>query len=998
MDNQFKMVQKILTKNLPEASPQAIIRCYAAMQTLHSTMQRSSWRYPSAAWKHTEDSICNRVGGRFFSPHFSDSENFFLHFTTLYDCLSEMKPEDFFLHFLPDFIAQPFHTFEILNSLNIRYPEFVPLSILYAKEAHLNSELQKSMPRYIRSIFGNGDVWNSFFNAVNSYPYSYKRPLYTSAMTVVDIFKTHNCDDVEFMASVYNLVRSELFNNQFIGRKMHLQRSVNDAAAYIRKNNLDLLGTDAAINKAAERIGRINLPTDFLEVALIDPAHDDCKIEQDFIFIKFVEQQHFGDDDQILIINASPSFILKYSKTSLMSRSSFAMGGPNVAETLRHQFADAAFLTFDELKQSKTDTYQKILFFSRGIHPDRITSILQDIPSLCTKEARIYAVIPSDLATWKNAKSSPLSAFSLEQIDLLPKTTFRSIPKKKVLLQASLSPTKTVRLSRYAFSADGQKRLEMIESGHVPNTMLTGDCSIYDVLNKANSPQSQNAQKRNPPSAYAYTQDINFWYIKKHGAKFSAIEAYVCTLPTHEQIKRKKVVRGKKIPESSVSISTLRTQEQIDNWFDNILPYQKCIHESTKKSFKGVSADSLSFKTLWYLQLRIEDIMYSETFDDERALVSSEVGSTCYGDKESFIRAMDTFCEGMSTTSKLTYWYIVRRICTDVGKTGVVINDNIAIKPIRELRKQDDGHIGEVKDALAIRSFSLEQEMQLLKYLNDQIAVSPEHLGVLIRFYTGLTPNVVSALTWKDLKKLPHINCYQLCISKQYQNDSTSPVPFQNAEDYRCIPICSALSAALLARKKQISQMEHLPDKINEFQIIATDKQLSGETSSCITPRHIHTLSRKVLDTLNMADQIVDLPNGKNGTQETNLASVTRDIFRSNFKYRANLTCGFTDAEIRYVLGLAQETAFARNYCDYLNDICQYTMYTKLCRWTAIHELPYQSVAAQTGSIAGYRSFSMPNYSGILLLEIPSDNNISITLESQHGLDIHASLILSKGD
>jgi hypothetical protein len=189
-----------------------------------------------------------------------------------------------------------------------------------------------------------------------------------------------------------------------------------------------------------------------------------------------------------------------------------------------------------------------------------------------------------------------------------------------------------------------------------------------------------------------------------------------------------------------------------------------------------------------------------------------------------------------------------------------------------------------------------------------------------------------------------------------------------------------------------------LPDKINEFQIIATDKQLSGETSSCITPRHIHTLSRKVLDTLNMADQIVDLPNGKNGTQETNLASVTRDIFRSNFKYRANLTCGFTDAEIRYVLGLAQETAFARNYCDYLNDICQYTMYTKLCRWTAIHELPYQSVAAQTGSIAGYRSFSMPNYSGILLLEIPSDNNISITLESQHGLDVHASLIPSKGD
>lgn len=997
MENKVMRAQQILTKNLAEPSMYSTVRCYAAIKALYGIMQKTSWKYPSAAWKHNADAICSRVGGQVFSQNFTDSKRFFNDFAEIYDLLSQMGPDDFFLHFMPGFIAQPSRTFEILNNLNIRYPEFFPLSILYAKESHLSPELRKKPPRFIMPIFGSEVIWNTFANAVNSYPYSYTRRKYTSAMAVVDIFKKHNCNNIEFMASVYNLVRAELFNNQFIGRKLHLQRSVNDAAASIRKNTLDLLGTDAAVNEAAARIGKIASPIDFLEVALIDPDNDDCKIEHDFIYTKFIEHQYFKDSDHILIINAAPSFILKYSNTQLMPRTTFVMGGPNVAEAIRHQFGDAIFLTLKELEESETSSFNKILFFSRGMHSEERSDLLRCLSAYCAKDARICAIIPSELATWNDPKASPLASLSIEQIDLLPKTTFNSAPKKKVVVYASLSAVKTILLSRYAFTTDSRERLEMVESGHVTRDMLKGNFSIYDVLKKANSPQGENVPKRNPPSSYAFTKDINFWYVRRNGAKHSTIEAYVCTLPTHEQIKRKKIVRGKKIPESSVSISTLKSQEEIDNWFENILPYQKCIHENTLKAYKGTSAESLSFKTLWYLQLDLKNIQYSETFEDELLLVSSEVGASCYGEKEAFLRAMNAFCDGMSTTAKLKYWYIVRRICAAVASKNIVIADNIASKPIRELRKQEDGHISEVKDALAVRSFSAEQEIKLLSFLNEKIVAFPEYLGVLIRFYTGLTPNVVSALTWKDLKKIPHVNCYQLYISKQHRNDSAKPVPFQNAEDYRCIPICSALSTALLARKKRISQEADLAGKIDELQIIASDKQLSCEDPKRITPRHIHALSRKTLGALNMEDQIVDLPDGRNGTQETNLASVTRDIFRSNFKYHTNFTCGFTNAESRYVLGLAQETAYARNYCDYLNDFCQYTMYTKLCRWTAMHEASLQPAMAQTGCVSESKSLIMPNRSAILLMEVSLDNNTTIILESHHGMDVHASRIMTKG-
>lgn len=995
MNQQVKTITTVLAKLITESSSKAMIRCYAAMVSLHSIVQNSSWKYAYAAWDHNKDSICSRIGDPVFSANASTSKSFIEDFTQVYNTLSEMTTEDFFLQYIPQYVAQPSQAFSILKDLNIRVPEYVPLSILYAKESCLDPELHKTPPKYISAIFRDKEIWNTFYNCVNSYPFSSTRRKYTSAMAVVDIFKAHNCSDTEYMTSVYNLVRDKLYNKQFKGRKKRLQVQVSDAAAYIRKSKMDLLGTDAAINEAAERIGMIAKPTDFLEVALIQPDCDDCKIEHDFIFTKFSEQQFFSDNHRILIINASPSFILKYSKTRLMPQTSFLVSGPNVAYALSQEFSDAEFFEFEAIDNLKADEYHKVLYFSRGHHSEQIASIFRLLPSLCAKDARIYAVLPSELLTWSDPRSSILTSYTLDQIDLLPKTTFRSAPKKKVLLHASLSSQKMIQLCRYAFTVSDPPRLELVENLFVSRKMLTGKYSIYDVVSKAASPQGKNTPKRNAPNSYAYTSDINFWYVQKHSAEVSSIEAYVCTLPTPQQIKRKKIVRGKKIQGSSVTVSTLTTQEELENWLETVLPYKKRIHDSVKKAFKNTHADTLSFKTLWYLQLDVSNILYSESYEDELALVSSEVGSICYGDTKEFLRAMETFCEEMSTTAKLKYWYLIRKICTSIAKAGITITKNIADKPIRDLRKKDDGHIGEVKEALAVRSFSPEQELQLLRILEERIAASPEYLSVLIRFYTGLTPNIVSALTWKDLRKLPHINCYQLCITKQYQNDSSTPIPFQNAEDYRCVPISDALSAALIARKNQILQKD-LPKKIAEYQLIATDSQLSDKDPKCITPRRVHTLSRKVLDALNMADQIVDLPNSKNGTHETNLAAVTRDIFRSNFKYRANITCGFTNAELRYVLGLSQETAFARNYCDYLNDFCQYTMGVKLSRWTAMHEASRQSIMAQSGSMLGSKSFTTSNQTASLLLDIPSHGSTSVTLECQHGSDIHASLVLEK--
>lgn len=62
------------------------------------------------------------------------------------------------------------------------------------------------------------------------------------------------------------------------------------------------------------------------------------------------------------------------------------------------------------------------------------------------------------------------------------------------------------------------------------------------------------------------------------------------------------------------------------------------------------------------------------------------------------------------------------------------------------------------------------------------------------------------------------------------------------------------------------------------------------------------------------------------------------DIFHTNFKHRANHTCSFLRGELAYVLGNKGPDTFSQHYCDYSNDMLQYSMTQKLSRWTQEYE------------------------------------------------------------
>lgn len=132
------------------------------------------------------------------------------------------------------------------------------------------------------------------------------------------------------------------------------------------------------------------------------------------------------------------------------------------------------------------------------------------------------------------------------------------------------------------------------------------------------------------------------------------------------------------------------------------------------------------------------------------------------------------------------------------------------------------------------------------------------------------------------------------------------------------------------------------------------------------------------------------------------------DIFYSNFRHRANHICSFSRGELSYVLGNKGPDTFSQHYCDYSNDLVQYSMAQKLRRWTHVYEYSTPVNQAATTTKIHSRGFSETSDSNTghpfncLDLTLQSNENIpgsyiDIEIECEHGIDGTIS-VFSKGE
>ena len=114
-----KAVLSSMSKMTPSNHPYNLIKCYAAIKEVEKIMSVSSWKYPHAAFRHTEnlERISKKLDFTWTEDYFH-SVSYRDDFQMIYDMLQPLSLREFMKTIIPDFIAQYDRTFEILDSVN----------------------------------------------------------------------------------------------------------------------------------------------------------------------------------------------------------------------------------------------------------------------------------------------------------------------------------------------------------------------------------------------------------------------------------------------------------------------------------------------------------------------------------------------------------------------------------------------------------------------------------------------------------------------------------------------------------------------------------------------------------------------------------------------------------------------------------------------------------------------------------------------------------------
>ena len=427
--------------------------------------------------------------------------------------------------------------------------------------------------------------------------------------------------------------------------------------------------------------------------------------------------------------------------------------------------------------------------------------------------------------------------------------------------------------------------------------------------------------------------------------------------------------------------------EHISAWLEDTVPYNIRIHDGVVQAFTELKCSvdwiGLTLKSHWYLGLDVSKISDNPWFEVERELFSSSVGSlTLLAEEEEIQDEMQALLEGKAGAEKRNYWTILNNLFD-----WAVQEQHILFNPIREyveqFRERHTEH-QKVRDALTKKSFRLEEEQTLLQILDEKLPADGGYLGIVIRYFTGLEPNIVCALIWGDIHKLDN-GGHQFWVQRQVSNDGKTVSGFTQVEDYRRLPISHMLYLRLNERRKYIKEQLSLTS-INDLPIVAPDSiLLKGNVSERLSPRALARLSRKVILEMGIPENVIYLPDKANGVKETNLSSYHGDIFHSHIRFRLNTTCGFTDAEIRYFLGLTQVSTFGKHYCDFRNECAQMLMAQKLRRWEVkLSEDQSDDSTSVKRIVDGSKAITVdPILSGTTVLDI----NLKLGTEGELSID-----------
>lgn len=955
----------------------SVISGYGCLRLLEHIVKIRNWQYPYAAYKN--DAVHQILAAVFpeaveaIDPHLETPE-FWKTFADTYSSTVGIPFKSFVKNVCPSLVVDPDACLRFLASKIFDTRSTVDISwclhtiIIWKVRAE---SAEQSFAVYCNLLLHTGlpalslEDFCELYTAVNCYSLSSapRTRADANAAQASRIFSAASIPtnfQIDLFELLHNHVKSKVgIKNafQYIRKTANAYSHMFDSMAHLEKE----------FNRAADLLLSVKA-SDFLETLMTMAVQrrrgdiPDSATECSYIYTQFKNYLVATKAKKVLITNPSIPFIRKWSKDESLTsiETYFMMNGESSANILTKEFSAYPHCKFIPITAfSMTEEYDSCLLFYRN-YADENNRHMEFGGMLVETfiKGAVFWLLPDEKAKKLigGLSSSKLHNpdAKLDAIDILPTEVFTSTPKKKILLRIAHHNTReSIDLDACFYVRDpilGKVLYPIRKAIKTSLETLNGEESIRTIYRNEGI-LSKTERKRKLPKSYQFSPELTIWYTlnqpQNDAILTPKVKAYLCDYPSPNQRSRNILKRGKEIAGAHIW-KTNFSEDAICSWIGFTAVFSPQIHQAAVKIIEAqYKRNPISLRTFWYihqpsgLSLETKQDIALNQFIRGTEVEKLKVGISL---KDDYVAAVDQFFENRFSDEdndlRDEYLHYVWDFLCDLLDTAVE-KEYYKINPVEDLVsrvRSRHSEFSELRDALTKKTFTQDEEMRILEEIQND--GSPLAIGAMIRLYTGMPNMQVCALRYRDFKAIPHTGNYQFLVYQRIAKAGSSPTPLKRPEEYRRIPVAPILAEYINKHIQHWESTLHTKVKGTDYYIVSEDLQVGKcpEDSRPYAPSTLHKYCKRIIQAIGIEHVTLSIPDEESGTKESDFSQYQSDIFRTNLRYRLKNTCGFTNSECDYMLGIQLKNTFAKHYCDFTNPFSQITMLTKLSWWCALHQ------------------------------------------------------------
>lgn len=674
-----------------------------------------------------------------------------------------------------------------------------------------------------------------------------------------------------------------------------------------------------------------------------EAEYNDIELENKYVYYEYTRCLRKQENPSAIVVDPSPFFIRKWIGDSALNgiKTDFIISDISILQLLTSvypQEENINFIAIDAFDNcTNPEPASAILIFGNHITNDEVKSKLLFKLNDASKSSYNIYILDSDKVLFSNESLTheALGNVAIDRIDLLPAgITGSTIPKRKTLLRGrfgyvSIDDANNFRIIRHKLERNHKVQYLSASVSIASATQAsfmkcsTSYRALFEKTVKEDTAKTN--KKRNVASEYKYSDEISIFYtifdLKEHIGRVRAYTVLVNGL-TGERIAVKETTCERR----NVDI------RRINKWIEEEYLYTSIrLKNGEIKDIRAIISNkitplfdhaNISLKGFIYGHPEIEEELSDIRIKDLRNMAKSEIGSLKL--KVITSQLLQDYIEDAYSHNKLnsnltSFTILLRRIFNIA-----IEHNNCRFNPAESLfinNKERYDELDEVTNALGKHFLTLKEIGTIIEQCNKHIEKGHiEFIAVLLRLYTGLEANIICALQWQDLLSFTTSDgeiLYQLRIERQVSKTGKQLEPFKRKEQVRSFPLANPIAEILLNLKDKIKANNiGISDDIFSHKSIIEGKTPINLSTRIVQPSKVNQLCRQFLNSLDIPEDYLPLPDNQYGILDTDLNACRGDIFKNSFRHYLLRVANPTQGEINYLLGIQAPNVDYGNYID----------------------------------------------------------------------------------